>query len=225
MTYISIVDGVRITVYRSKNCALVVAPSVFVYFHGGGNVVGSRKTVDTVCKIFSRYGYVMNILYVFKGPWRPLIPFILTAHDLFLVFIFFGGRGWILSHAFPFESCNWLLSSMLGKCLSYKDMSGWARCLAFFWLYRRTQLSDSWLGIPVLFKFSWIKGSSIIVNHFSVPRLSISPALLLIDIVLLCLINKIDGNTNMLNSLNVLILTRRHFLWKDFKLVLRLISL
>lgn len=40
-------EGVPITVYRSKNCSLVVAPSVFVYFHGGGNVVGSRKTVDT----------------------------------------------------------------------------------------------------------------------------------------------------------------------------------
>lgn len=50
----SITDGVPITVYRSKNCSMVVAPSVFVYFHGGGNVVGSRKTVDAVCKIFSR---------------------------------------------------------------------------------------------------------------------------------------------------------------------------
>ncbi|VDI48447.1 Hypothetical predicted protein [Mytilus galloprovincialis] len=58
-------DGVRITVYRSKNCALVVAPSVFVYFHGGGNVVGSRKTVDTVCKIFSRDApcVVVNVEY------------------------------------------------------------------------------------------------------------------------------------------------------------------
>lgn len=47
-------SGIPITVYRSKHCDLCVAPSVFVYFHGGGNVVGCRQTVDTICRIFSR---------------------------------------------------------------------------------------------------------------------------------------------------------------------------
>ncbi|XP_022333295.1 ethyl acetate hydrolase-like isoform X4 [Crassostrea virginica] len=58
-------DGIPITVYRSKHCDLCVAPSVFVYFHGGGNVVGSRQTVDTICRIFSRDApcVVVNVEY------------------------------------------------------------------------------------------------------------------------------------------------------------------
>ncbi|XP_062615056.1 ethyl acetate hydrolase-like isoform X2 [Saccostrea cucullata] len=58
-------DGIPITVYRSKQCDLCVAPSVFVYFHGGGNVVGCRQTVDTICRIFSRDApcVVVNVEY------------------------------------------------------------------------------------------------------------------------------------------------------------------
>ncbi|XP_034324463.1 ethyl acetate hydrolase isoform X1 [Magallana gigas] len=58
-------DGIPITVYRSKHCDLCVAPSVFVYFHGGGNVVGCRQTVDTICRIFSRDApcVVVNVEY------------------------------------------------------------------------------------------------------------------------------------------------------------------
>ncbi|XP_048732966.2 carboxylic ester hydrolase LipN-like isoform X6 [Ostrea edulis] len=59
------IDGIPITVYRSKHCDLCVAPSVFVYFHGGGNVVGCRQTVDTICRIFSRDApcVVVNVEY------------------------------------------------------------------------------------------------------------------------------------------------------------------
>ncbi|XP_061173957.1 ethyl acetate hydrolase-like isoform X1 [Saccostrea echinata] len=58
-------DGIPITVYRSKQCDLCVAPSVFVYFHGGGNVVGCRQTVDIICRIFSRDApcVVVNVEY------------------------------------------------------------------------------------------------------------------------------------------------------------------
>ncbi|XP_033733979.1 AB hydrolase superfamily protein C1039.03-like isoform X1 [Pecten maximus] len=58
-------DGIPVTVYKSKNCSLVVAPSIFVFFHGGGNVVGSRQTCDVICKLFSRDApcVVVNVEY------------------------------------------------------------------------------------------------------------------------------------------------------------------
>ncbi|XP_021353653.1 AB hydrolase superfamily protein C1039.03-like isoform X2 [Mizuhopecten yessoensis] len=57
--------GIPVTVYRSKQCSLVGAPSIFVFFHGGGNVVGSRQTCDVICKIFSRDApcVVVNVEY------------------------------------------------------------------------------------------------------------------------------------------------------------------
>ncbi|KAK3092702.1 hypothetical protein FSP39_006173 [Pinctada imbricata] len=57
--------SIPVTVYRSKACDMVVAPSVFVYFHGGGNCVGSRQSVDSICKIFSRDApcVVVNVEY------------------------------------------------------------------------------------------------------------------------------------------------------------------
>ncbi|KAJ8308432.1 hypothetical protein KUTeg_013306, partial [Tegillarca granosa] len=56
---------IPVTVYRSRKCSSVVNPSVFIYFHGGGNVVGTRQTVDTICKIFSRDApcVVVNVEY------------------------------------------------------------------------------------------------------------------------------------------------------------------
>ncbi|XP_069115073.1 carboxylic ester hydrolase LipN-like isoform X2 [Argopecten irradians] len=58
-------DGIPVTVYQSNNCSLVVAPSIFVFFHGGGNVVGSRQTCDVICKLFSREApcVVVNVEY------------------------------------------------------------------------------------------------------------------------------------------------------------------
>ncbi|KAK3576758.1 hypothetical protein CHS0354_014571 [Potamilus streckersoni] len=47
-------DGIPITSYRAKTCNLTVAPPIMVYFHGGGNCMGSRQTYDTVCKVISR---------------------------------------------------------------------------------------------------------------------------------------------------------------------------
>lgn len=58
-------DGIPITAYRAKSCEMVVAPPVVVYFHGGGSTVGSRKTVESVCKILSREApcVVVNVEY------------------------------------------------------------------------------------------------------------------------------------------------------------------
>lgn len=58
-------DGVPITAYRAKSCDMVVSPPVVVYFHGGGNTVGCRKTHESVCKILSREApcVVVNVEY------------------------------------------------------------------------------------------------------------------------------------------------------------------
>lgn len=48
-------DGIPVTVYKPKKCDKLEAPPILVYIHGGGNVVGSRKTHETVCKILARY--------------------------------------------------------------------------------------------------------------------------------------------------------------------------
>ena len=47
-------DGIPVTVYKPKSCDDIKAPSVLVYFHGGGHVVGCRKTSEPVCKILAR---------------------------------------------------------------------------------------------------------------------------------------------------------------------------
>ncbi|XP_063426175.1 ethyl acetate hydrolase-like [Mytilus trossulus] len=56
-------DGIPVTVYKPATCRN--DPSIFVYFHGGGNCVGSRAGVDTVCKILSRDSgcIVVNVEY------------------------------------------------------------------------------------------------------------------------------------------------------------------
>ena len=56
---------IPVTSYRSKNCNLVVKPPILIYFHGGGNVVGSRKTHDAICRIISRDSpcVVVNVEY------------------------------------------------------------------------------------------------------------------------------------------------------------------
>lgn len=46
-----VAEGIPVSVYRPSN--VVAHPPIVVYFHGGGNVVGSRKTVDCLCKILS----------------------------------------------------------------------------------------------------------------------------------------------------------------------------
>lgn len=58
-------DGLPITVYKPKTCDSLQAPAILVYFHGGGHVVGSRKTHETVCKILARDSscIVVNVEY------------------------------------------------------------------------------------------------------------------------------------------------------------------
>ena len=50
-------DGIPVTVYKPSKCNSTEAPAILVYIHGGGNVVGCRKTHETVCKILARYMY------------------------------------------------------------------------------------------------------------------------------------------------------------------------
>ncbi|KAL3874427.1 hypothetical protein ACJMK2_037439 [Sinanodonta woodiana] len=58
-------NGIPITAYQPKSVGLSSDPSLLVYFHGGGNVVGSRKTHDIVCKIISKKAecIVINVEY------------------------------------------------------------------------------------------------------------------------------------------------------------------
>ncbi|KAL4217790.1 hypothetical protein ACF0H5_022528 [Mactra antiquata] len=47
-------DGIPVTLYCPAACDNLPAPTILVYFHGGGNTIGSRKTHVTVCKILAR---------------------------------------------------------------------------------------------------------------------------------------------------------------------------
>lgn len=47
-------DGIPVTVYKPISCDKLDAPGIVVYFHGGGNTVGCRKTHESVCKIIAR---------------------------------------------------------------------------------------------------------------------------------------------------------------------------
>jgi len=43
-------EGLPSSVYRPKACDNLEAPPIVVYFHGGGNTVGSRKSHEATCK-------------------------------------------------------------------------------------------------------------------------------------------------------------------------------
>ena len=43
-----------IPVYVYKPLSMPKDPAIYVYFHGGGNVVGTRDNVDSMCKIIAR---------------------------------------------------------------------------------------------------------------------------------------------------------------------------
>ena len=52
------------TVYKPSKRNSAEAPAILVYIHGGGNVVGCRKTHETVCKILARYMYMNNVFKI-----------------------------------------------------------------------------------------------------------------------------------------------------------------
>ncbi|XP_060564558.1 ethyl acetate hydrolase-like isoform X1 [Ruditapes philippinarum] len=58
-------DGIPVTVYKPSSCDTLPAPGILVYYHGGGNTVGCRKTHETVCKILARDSpcIVVNVEY------------------------------------------------------------------------------------------------------------------------------------------------------------------
>ncbi|KAK3596046.1 hypothetical protein CHS0354_032572 [Potamilus streckersoni] len=58
-------NGIPVTTYQPKSLGISSAPTLLVYFHGGGNVVGSRRTHDIVCKIISKKAecIVVNVEY------------------------------------------------------------------------------------------------------------------------------------------------------------------
>ncbi|KAH9495056.1 hypothetical protein Btru_018717 [Bulinus truncatus] len=45
-------NGIPIDVIKPNNCAR--RPGILINFHGGGNVCGSRKTTETVCKLLAK---------------------------------------------------------------------------------------------------------------------------------------------------------------------------
>ena len=50
-------EGIPIYVYVPSN--VTKDPAIFVYCHGGGNVVGCRENVDTVCKIIAKCVFLL----------------------------------------------------------------------------------------------------------------------------------------------------------------------
>ncbi|XP_077868227.1 uncharacterized protein LOC144358248 [Saccoglossus kowalevskii] len=56
-------DGIEVTVYKPTECH--TNPAILVYFHGGGWVLGSRESVDVMCKtVSSRAGcIIVNVEY------------------------------------------------------------------------------------------------------------------------------------------------------------------
>jgi len=46
-------DGIPVYVYVPTK--LGANPPILLYYHGGGNVIGTRATVEVTCKILSRY--------------------------------------------------------------------------------------------------------------------------------------------------------------------------
>ncbi|XP_002738133.1 ethyl acetate hydrolase-like [Saccoglossus kowalevskii] len=70
-------DGIEVRIYQPHGCQ--DNPPVWIYFHGGGGCVGSRDTVDTVCRSISSQGkfVVANVEYRL-GPEHPYPAYI---HD------------------------------------------------------------------------------------------------------------------------------------------------
>ncbi|KAH3848254.1 esterase LipI-like [Dreissena polymorpha] len=62
-------DGIPVSVYFPVACQGDATPTILVYFHGGGNVVGCRQTHETICKILARDAQciVVNVEYR-RGP-------------------------------------------------------------------------------------------------------------------------------------------------------------
>lgn len=58
-------EGIPITLYRPAACDYLTATPMLVYFHGGGNTIGSRQTYETVCKFLARESpcIVVNVEY------------------------------------------------------------------------------------------------------------------------------------------------------------------
>ncbi|XP_052766599.1 esterase LipI-like isoform X2 [Mya arenaria] len=58
-------DGIQVTVYAPSSCKADDSPTILAYFHGGGNVIGCRKTHQTICKIIAKESpcIVVNVEY------------------------------------------------------------------------------------------------------------------------------------------------------------------
>ena len=85
--------GIPVSVYKSSNVR--ENPPILVYFHGGGNVLGSRQAVDTTCKMLSEY-VIIHIILVSKIYTHTLIivmRFPLNISDYQLTKITASGEG------------------------------------------------------------------------------------------------------------------------------------
>jgi len=51
----SVAGSIPIYVYTPNN--LVKDAPIFVYYHGGGMVIGCRENVETTCQIISAYDF------------------------------------------------------------------------------------------------------------------------------------------------------------------------
>ncbi|WAR18907.1 LIPI-like protein [Mya arenaria] len=58
-------NGIQVTVYAPSSCKADDSPTILAYFHGGGNVIGCRKTHQTICKIIAKESpcIVVNVEY------------------------------------------------------------------------------------------------------------------------------------------------------------------
>ncbi|ESO84466.1 hypothetical protein LOTGIDRAFT_236257 [Lottia gigantea] len=74
-------DGIPIDVYTPRG--FIPSSSILVYFHGGGLVIGSRKTVKTLCQILARDGecIVVNVEYR-MGPEHKAPAFFQDANTV-----------------------------------------------------------------------------------------------------------------------------------------------
>ena len=46
--------GIPVSVYKPSECTHQKSPVILVYFHGGGNTIGTRQTHESICKLISR---------------------------------------------------------------------------------------------------------------------------------------------------------------------------
>ncbi|GFO46487.1 G protein-activated inward rectifier potassium channel 2 [Plakobranchus ocellatus] len=69
-------EGIPISIYKPQNCAEV--PAIWIYFHGGGLVIGSRRTVESALKTIATGAgaIVINVEYrllpIAHAPCAPL---------------------------------------------------------------------------------------------------------------------------------------------------------